>query len=260
MKNIYSFQIGMSMSSFGCGILASRFQGSRCILQPCTRYQPYSWSPLLKTSKILLPFSSKENLLDRVGQNLTSNLQTRTFSIRKLKDLISSKNTKIHDNVGVHYKLVYNSDTTSYLQLGLGGVQAVVSMFVCTLGAMACGFHPPNIHLLLDTPVYVGIFVVFNMIICISILRVISTTPMRIYYNEDEDQFIAVFVGKHPLDVRLLNIQPGEVKPHTVSNLVKKLVPWSIGICTTHTQKIYLNEYHFKYPVYYNKLLGYDNP
>lgn len=229
------------------------------MLQPCTQHQAFSWSPLIKTSKLLHPFSSKVNLIDRVSQNPTSDFQTRTFSIRKVKDLISSKNPKLQDNVGVHYNLVYKSDTASYLQMGLGGVQAVVGMFVCTLGVMACGFQPPNIQLLLDTPVYAGIFVVMNMIICIGILRVTSTHPMRIYYSEDEDQFIAVFVGKHPLDVRLMNIQPGEVKPHIVPSLVEKVVPWSTGMCTTPTQKIYLNEYNFKYPVYYNKLLGYDN-
>lgn len=258
MKKILSFQIRMTMASFKSGILASRFQGSISVLQPCSQHQAFSWSPLLKTSKFLHPFSSKENLLDRVSQHSGSSFQTRTFSVRKLKELISPKNLKKHDNVGVHYDLVYKSDTSSYLQLGLGGVQAVVGMFVCTLGAMACGFRPPNIHLLLDTPVYAGIFVAVNIIICIGILKVISTHPMRIYYSEDEDHFIAVFVGKHPLDVRLMNIQPGEVQPHVVSSLVKKLVPWSFAMCTTPTQKIYLNIYHFKYPVYYNKLFGYD--
>ncbi|KAK4323538.1 hypothetical protein Pmani_005771 [Petrolisthes manimaculis] len=54
--------IRMNMVTLRSGLLASKFQGSTSILQPCSQHFAFYWSPLLRTNGILLSFHSKKHL------------------------------------------------------------------------------------------------------------------------------------------------------------------------------------------------------
>lgn len=183
-------------------------------------------------------------------------LQSRNFTSFFMKKK-SPEKLRDDDNVESHYELVHSASSVSYVQLALGGVQAVVGGVCLLVGAVACGIPMTNAAVFTEEPIQVATFITVNFMICLGILRVCTLYPLRIYYSEVEDSFVVIFVGAHPLAVRHVKILPGDVKPSPPGPVAKVVVPWSYNLYTTPTQNIYLNTEHFKYPFYYNKMLGY---
>lgn len=208
------------------------------------------------TTRVTTP--STQNLLTNVQHRcLAQNvIQRRNFySYFKRKTI---EQIKDEDEVESHYELVYSAHSITYVQLGYGGIQAVAGIACFALGSALCGMPLTQISFLQEEPLEVAMFLTINLLICLGIYRVSTWYPFRIYYSEVEDQFVAIFVGIHPLAVRHVKILPGEVEPSPPGPITAVVAPWSHHLYSTSTQKIHLNVEHFTYPFYYNKLLGYD--
>lgn len=172
---------------------------------------------------------------------------------RKLK---TAQEFQKADNVDSHYELIYSiRDGVKFVKLGIGGLDIVAASVIANICMFAFGVPLAYLDLVLASPVESGIFVMVNSLICFQLFKVIRWYPLRIYYSELEDQFLAVFIGVHPFAIRPLKIEPGEVKP--LEMMTGNVLPWASDLYATSSQRIFLFTHNFRYPLYYNKLLGY---
>lgn len=237
-------QISLLSSLSRCPLLARKYLTSQIF---CTRWrQTAATVPYART---VLRNEQKKNSCHKF-------LQRRNF-FSFFKKNKSPEKFREDDNILSHYELVYSAVSISYVKLAFGGVQTVAGTVCLTLGAIACGFPLVNNVVLTEDPLQVGTFITLNSMLCLGIYKFCTVYPLRIYYSEVEDNFILVFVGTHPLAVRHLKVPPGGVKPKPPGKIIAAILPWSELLYSTPTQTVYLNDHHFRYPVYYNKLLGY---
>lgn len=215
-----------------------------------------SLHPTTTTTKVTAPCT--QDLLTNVQLRCLSQnfIQRRNFYsyFRRKK---TPEELRDADKVEPHYDLVYSANSTKYVQLSYGGVQAVAGVACLSLMAALCGAPVAELILLQEEQLEVAVFAIVNSLICMGILRISFLYPFRIYYSEMEDQFIAVFVGSHPLAVRHMKILPGEVKPKVPGSVAAVVAPWSPLLYSARAQTIHLNPEHFIYPYYFNKMLGY---
>lgn len=235
------------------------------VLQQIPRLSSMSRSPLL-ASRIFctrwyqnaasVPYAHTVLMNEHKKKSCQKFLQKRNF-FSFFKKNKSIEKIREDDNISSHYELVYSAVSISYVQLALGGMQAVAGTVCLTLGAMACGFPLVNTAVFTEEPLQVSVFITVNLMLCLGIYKFCKVYPLRIYYSEVEDNFTLVFVGTHPLAVKHLKVLSGEVKPKPPGKITATVLPWSELFYSTSTQTIYLNNHHFRYPIYYNKLLGY---
>lgn len=220
------------------------------------QHQPFTTTPSTSTTKLIAPCT--QDLLTNVQQRCLSQnfIQRRNFYSYFWKKR-SPEQVKAEDKVETHFNLVYNAVSTTYIQLGYGGVQSVAGVFCVGLAAALFNAPLTDFSVIQEQPIEIAVFLTVNMIICLGILRICYWYPLRIYYSEVEDQFVAVFVGHHPLAVRHVKIQPGEVKPLVPGRITGALFSWTHHLYSSPAQTIHLNAHHFVLPFYYNKLLGY---
>lgn len=190
-------------------------------------------------------------------QNVAPKIQVRTFFSAFHRRKKTAQEIKNHDNIDSHYDLVYTSSSILYVKLGYHGGQIVLAGLGILMCLTAFNVISFPLNFVATSPLEVFVFVALNALIGFGILRVSWQYPLRIYYSELEDQFIAVFIGIHPYVTRPLKIQPGEVQPLSPSKLTKEILPWAQQLYVLPSQKLFLNVNRFILPMYYNKLLGY---
>lgn len=185
------------------------------------------------------------------------NQQKRTFFsyFHKKKTLEAQQKA---DNVDTHYDLVYSGNSLWYIHLALSSVHlSGAAVGVCIAGN-ELGFPVLNlIDEIMAAPLEAGCFITFSTAICLAIVQLSRQYPFRIYYSELENQFIVILSSLMPFSTRKVLLQPGELKPQP-PGLLASVLPWSSNIYKGPSQNILLFLESFKYPVYFNMLLGYQ--
>lgn len=162
------------------------------------------------------------------------------------------------DNVDTHYDLVYSGNSLWYIHLALSSVHlSAAAVGVCFTGEKL-GFPVLNlIDEIMAAPLEAGCFITFSTAICLAIVQLSKQYPFRIYYSELENQFIVILSSLAPFSTRKVFLQPGELKPLPPGRLTSVL-PWSTHVYKGPSQNLLLFLDSFKYPVYFNMLLGYQ--
>lgn len=205
--------------------------------------------------------SSTSNRWPRSRLN-NSNLSVQTHQIRSFYSYFYKKKTleehQKADNVEKHYELVYSGNALWYIHLALSSVHlsgAAVGAFVA---GEKLGFPILNlVDEIMAAPLEAGCFITFSTAICLAIVQVSKQYPFRIYFSEMENQFIVIFSSLMPFSTRKVILQPGELTPLPPGQLTG-LLPWSTHLYKGPSQNMLLFLDSFKYPVYFNMLLGYQ--
>lgn len=191
-------------------------------------------------------------------QYVPSKIQSQTFFSVFRRKRKTAQQFQEADKVDSHYELIYNvHDGVRYVQLGMGMLNILSAAINANVCMFALGVPPSYFEIVLAFPVESGIFISINSLICFALLKVIKWYPLRIYYSDLEDKYLAIFMGVHPFAIRSLKIQPGEVKLSPPNKIAENVLPWASDIYAISSQRIFLFIHHFRYPSYYNKLLGY---
>ncbi|XP_076029955.1 uncharacterized protein LOC143018475 [Oratosquilla oratoria] len=176
-----------------------------------------------------------------------------------LKPPKKEEDYRIKDQMEPHYDLIYKSTFYNHLQIayGISGIGYVwlAGLFSCD----ALGFPIVNItQELLNNPVQ-GATLAFSYVAFTWAIFVIAHRYIvRMYYSEVEDQFVAVMTGLLPYTKRKVVIHPGTAIP-VGSSWIATLIPWHKDIYKTPVQKLIMFSHYFRYPVYFNKILGYES-
>lgn len=188
-------------------------------------------------------------------QRYLSTTQPKCINFRTLfKRKRTAEQYRKADNLDENHNMVYQAGSIYYIKGMLGTIEVSALFLTGNIVATALGLIPFSFPLNIETLVYMS-FYSFITYVSLSIARVY---PLRIYFNEEQQKFIAVFVGYHPFSIRYLDISPGEVKAKEETYMTYNVNPWGKDVCSIKgKQDILLVACNFSSPAYYNMLLGY---
>lgn len=169
---------------------------------------------------------------------------------RKHREVLTHKRDGINPK---EYDIVYQTTASPYIALGQ------VCVFVSALTTVFLMYPYLNTEIFLSNNVYIrenlerGIMFSFFVLINLGILYVIRSFPLRIYYSESRNNFVVIFKQLfNPWLNRRVVCKTGDLL-YTPKNLQ------FLGDHKLLGKRIYLYEDYFRFPFYYNMLLGIKN-
>lgn len=215
------------------------------VLSSFTSTRPSAWSNLIKYPRCI-----------------THNLQPRTFSTGTPNERFfkfPQKTPEVYkkkDGLSKEYSLVQQGSSNNYV---VGTCASIHASYILSVLGLSMKYLSPDQQLIISlSPVELMLGSSIVLLILSGMLKLIRTYPFRIYYNEIEDKFAAVFVSINPLKTRIIYLLPGEVRTKKRTYLSQNIIPWDADMCTVKGKHdIILMRHSFVSPVYYNKLIGY---
>lgn len=184
----------------------------------------------------------------------TTTLPNNTNFRKLFRRKYTAEDWRLADDLDANHNLVYQSGSTYYVRSALGMIEVFAVLFAGNCAAAAVGICDHPFVLSMETVVYLSFFCAYSY----GIKSIARTYPLRIYFNEEQRKFTAVFIGYHPFSYRHLEISPREVKTKEATFLSNNVLPWGKDVCSIKgKQDIILSASNFSSPVYYNMLLGY---
>ncbi|CAL4067034.1 unnamed protein product, partial [Meganyctiphanes norvegica] len=166
---------------------------------------------------------------------------------------------QLKDDVPRRYECIYQGKSIGYVRWTHGSVVLGIGTLIPLIVLDAIGMPNFNIAaLLMESPIEATIFLTFSMFLASAISRQTYMYPYRIYYCHDDNNFLAVMQGLNPLSTRQLILECGQVEKRINSSITEDIIPWAKDCYTTPTQNMILYIDCFRYPMYFNKLLGFQ--
>ncbi|XP_076357980.1 uncharacterized protein LOC143250817 [Tachypleus tridentatus] len=151
------------------------------------------------------------------------------------------------------YDLVYISPSTSYIFWGQLVASSLMTFFVLIKGFHITNFEADFLFFsylenTTELNIACGAFVFLNL----SIFAIAQKYPIRIYFNENKEEFIIIIFNILPFLTHKIKCQSGDVVHISSSSHTQFTGGYKLG-----KRKLIITPEHFRYPVYYNILLGY---
>ena len=158
------------------------------------------------------------------------------------------------DGLGDNWKLIYNAHSADYVEIVYGGMQVISGVLIANVVYMLV-----NGQLSVLANHYIEAFAMGTAYIalCVPLAIVAKRYPLRMYYDEKTDEFLAILTGNIPFKLQKLKLLPNEAVPIKYHNLADYLLPWAFNSFRVRNNRpIMLVPANFAAPVYYNRLVG----
>ena len=162
------------------------------------------------------------------------------------------KNTR-PDPVSPQYRIVYRSSLETYANFS---ILATAVALVATPAMIIWNLMTISPETLKQRRIEMLLYPLAILATVGSMTFVSLRCPLRIYYSEAQNHFLAFMPRFVPYATRPLIIKPGEVQAPTKTSAY---IPWN-AIEYLHApskEKMILIDTSFSLPMYYNKLMGY---
>lgn len=202
----------------------------------------------------------------RVNSLLSGLQQTQKTQKANIFTRRRKRNFHSEDNIPKEYELIYVAPMENYIfwtQVMLIACSSaiVITLFANILDPEGTDLDPRNpieVDFTLSNNFQLlcalGCFLCFIGASRIVIRRVI----LRMYYNEEKNEFVATFLSLNPKKVNRIRFNGGEVSQVTRPD------PFNInalrGQFSVHGRRITVLEKYFRYPKYYNLMMGHEKP
>ena len=182
---------------------------------------------------------------------------------RKLNNEPLSRKLRVSDGVPASYSLVYRTSVENYLEpskyIGLGaavlslGLTPYLIMQTSQTGVMGIENYT------ISTNHEMWGFWLILILHTLACSRKSYCTPLRVYYSEDQDNFLFSFNHWiNPFKRSVVSVGPGDLDHVPKMSDPWKLNPWRHRL-TPQKRNIYLISHWFAKPYFYKKLLGIDS-
>lgn len=174
------------------------------------------------------------------------------------------QNFRLFDNIPDNFELVYNTSSLSfYITYGYPIIASTVAAAFGFLVSSISGDVTVITSDYFSTPTtQLELFAVFPLVGLMYFLTRIVThrCPLRIYYNEEDGKFVAIFATLLPWKVRKLEFFSGDVRRIYEEEEKEETNTLNLfrGEYILGKKRLAIFSHFFRYPYHYNIMLGYE--
>ncbi|XP_013774607.1 uncharacterized protein LOC106459526 isoform X2 [Limulus polyphemus] len=151
------------------------------------------------------------------------------------------------------YDLVYISPATSYIFMGQLVASGLTTFFLLIKGFEITNFETAFLFTdYLENTTELTIACTAFVLLNLSVFAIIQKYPIRIYFNEEKEEFIIILFKILPFLTHKIKCQSGDMEHINSSSHTQFTGGYKLG-----KRKLIITPEYFKYPIYYNILLGY---